>query len=77
MTPDTAAPFNQLVKDPQWISYSKSFDTTWKRVDEKSLVKIKHWADTELTQINKETKTLFYPFSGPDFLYANTFFPGC
>jgi hypothetical protein len=75
MTPDTAAPFNKLIKYPQWISYSKSSDTTWTGVKEKSLMKAKHWADTELVQVNKETKTVFYPFSGPDFLYATTFFP--
>jgi hypothetical protein len=75
MMPDTIAPFSGLVKKSQWISYSKSFDTIWKKVEEKSLVKARNWADTELAGINKETKTLFYPFSGPDFLYANTFFP--
>jgi len=75
MMPDTTAPFNTLVKNPQWISYTKSSDSTWKRVEDRNLNKIKHWRDTELVQINKETKTLFYPFSGPDFLYATTFFP--
>ena len=75
MMPDTTAPFNTLVKNPQWISYTKSSDSTWKRVEDRNLTKIKHWRDTELVQINKETKTLFYPFSGPDFLYATTFFP--
>ena len=75
MKPDTVEPFNSLIKKTQWINYSKSFDSLWKKVTDSSLVKIKNWSDTELTNINKETKTLFYPFSGPDFLYANTFFP--
>jgi hypothetical protein len=75
MMPDTSAPFNQLVKNPQWNNYSKSFDTTWARVEQKSLVKIRQWRDSDLAKINKETETLFYPFSGPDFLYAITFFP--
>ena len=75
MKPDTSGQFNVLINKPQWISYSKSFDSIWSRVEENSLAKIKSWADTEMTDINKETKTLFYPFSGPDFLYAATFFP--
>ncbi len=75
MKPDTIEPFNSLIKKTQWVSYSKSFDSLWEKVTDSSLVKIKNWSDTELTNINKETKTLFYPFSGPDFLYANTFFP--
>lgn len=75
--PDTAkAPFNTLSRKPQWVSYAKGFDTLWKSVEKNSLSKIKLWADTELTLMRKETKTLFYPFSGPDFLYANTFYPG-
>ena len=75
MKPDTTAPFNELIKKSSWVSYSKGFDTTWEKVKKNSLFKIKLWSDTELTEINKETKTLFYPFSGPDFLYATTFFP--
>ncbi len=73
--PDTVAPFNALVKKQQWIKYSGSFDTTWNKVRDSSLVRVKKWSDSELKDINKVTKTLFYPFSGPDFLYANTFFP--
>jgi len=75
MKPDTVNPFNSLVNKYQWISYSKSFDSIWKKVEETSLLKIKNWRDTELTDINNEIKTLFYPFSGPDFLYATKFFP--
>jgi len=75
MKPDTTEQFKTLINKPQWISYSKGFDSIWNRVEENSLTKIKNWADTEIADINKETKTLFYPFSGPDFLYATTFFP--
>ncbi|MFA5782490.1 MAG: hypothetical protein WC868_09500, partial [Bacteroidales bacterium] len=75
MKPDTTGQFNALINKPQWISYSKSFDSIWSKVEENSLAKIKSWADTEMADINRETKTIFYPFSGPDFLYATTFFP--
>jgi len=35
---------------------------------------MKVWADSELVK-NKDIKTVFYPFSGPDFLNANIFYP--
>ncbi|NTW32268.1 MAG: hypothetical protein HGB12_06545 [Bacteroidetes bacterium] len=75
MKTDTVSPFNNLVNKYQWIGYSKSFDSIWKKVEEKSLLKIKNWSDTELADVNNQTKTLFYPFSGPDFLYATKLFP--
>ena len=75
MKPDTSGSFNLLVKKASWIKYAANADTSWKKVFINSLDKIKLWADTELVDINKSTNTLFYPFSGPDFMYANTFFP--
>jgi len=73
--PDTITPFNALIKKSQWIRYSRSFDSTWAKVNDSSLVRVQKWSDSELRDINNETKTLFYPFSGPDFLYATAFFP--
>jgi hypothetical protein len=37
---------------------------------------MKKWASEEMAEISRDTATLFYPFSGPDFLHAHTFFPG-
>jgi len=75
MMPDTSGVFNKLVKKSQWKLYSNSFDTMWKGVEKNSLAKVRKWTDTALAEVHKSTKTLFYPFSGPDFLYANTIFP--
>lgn len=75
MMPDTSGRFNHLVKKISWEKYALSADSSWKKVFNNSLDKIKIWVDTELTDISKTTNTLFYPFSGPDFMYANTFFP--
>lgn len=33
------------------------------------------FSQTELEDINTRCHTLFYPFGGPDFLFANAFFP--
>jgi hypothetical protein len=60
---------------PWWKSYSASMDEEWKLVRQNKERPIRSWVDS--LQIPKETngQTLFYPFAGPDFLYANLFFP--
>lgn len=76
MLPDTTvAGFTKIATKTQWINYSKSFDSAWNAVNDRNLKKAKLWGDSQLVDINKKTKTLFYPFSGPDFMYATTFFP--
>ncbi|HEY9301359.1 MAG TPA: hypothetical protein VIQ31_34355, partial [Phormidium sp.] len=39
------------------------------------LSKIRNWSSNELTSLNQSSEPIFYPFSGPDFLYAYSFFP--
>ncbi len=54
-----------------WKSYSTALDGTWKTTNDKLPV-MKDWSKTEM---NRGAGTLFYPFSGPDFLHADVFFP--
>jgi hypothetical protein len=56
-----------------WNSFSQSFDSIWNKLDENRLNKMRDWKKNELTQAAR-IKSLFYPFSGPDFLNANMFF---
>jgi hypothetical protein len=58
-----------------WKTYSASIDKEWDLVQKNKMRPIRSWVDS--LQISKAMngQTLFYPFSGPDFLYANLFFP--
>ena len=56
-------------------AFSKNFDKRWMTFDSSRLVKLREFREKELSQIVKKQSTLFYPFSGPDILYAQTFFP--
>lgn len=58
-----------------WKENASFIDSAWGRLERSRLSKMRTWRDKEFATINKETKTLFYPFSGPDFLTAFTFFP--
>lgn len=57
-----------------WQNYANELDTMFAHINVNRTVKMKVWADSEL--VNNHTKTtVFYPFSGPDFLNADIFYP--
>ncbi len=58
-----------------WKENQGFLDSSWTRLDKNRITRIKTWRDKNLQDINANTKMVFYPFSGPDFLTAFTFFP--
>jgi hypothetical protein len=72
---DVAAesPLAKFARDPGWQQHARYFDSAWKQLERRQLSKIRPWAEQNLKQ---RQPTLFYVFSGPDFLYADAFFPG-
>jgi hypothetical protein len=72
MTVSAGSPLEPLTKERAFVNHSEAFNRAWARLDSTQLSKVRTWAESNL----KETQpTLFYMFSGPDFLYANVFFP--
>ena len=55
--------------------FSKNFDKRWKTYDSTRLTNLRTFKVNEISKIVKPQTTLFYPFSGPDILHAQTFFP--
>lgn len=66
-------PLAEWTKTPEWISYSKSINQSWEKFDVARLERIRPWANSHLSDLN--AGTVFYPFSGPDFISARAFFP--
>lgn len=60
---------------PEWKSFAQRSGPKWKQYDSARVAPIESWRDRELADLNRDCKTLFYPFSGPDILNANIFFP--
>lgn len=56
-----------------WRSRAADLDGAWQQLDTQQLNAARAWASQELSDI--DTDVVFYPFSGPDYLYATTFFP--
>lgn len=66
------SPLESATNNKLWQQHKKRLDTAWASVELRQLSKIRKWSEANITN---PQSTLFYPFSGPDFLYANAFFP--
>ena len=71
MPPSPDSPLTPLTKDPSWQRHAKFFDAAFGQLEQRQLSKIRAWADTNLAA---PKPTMFYMFSGPDFLYADAFY---
>ena len=71
MPPSADLPLTPLTKDPAWQHHAKFFDAAFAQLEQRQLSKIRAWADTNLAA---PKPTMFYMFSGPDFLYADAFY---
>ncbi len=72
LAPSSGSPIEALTKETAWQQHSKYFNSAYKSLEDRQLSKVKAWAKS--TVANTEP-TLFYMFSGPDYLYADAFFP--
>ncbi len=64
-----------LSRDEAWVTHATEFDTAWRDLETRQLAKIRAWATTFMPAAHGGQAPLFYFFSGPDALYAHTFFP--
>lgn len=60
---------------PEWKDYAEKLDGNWSYLNSVRLNAMRNWGNTELGGLRGETRTVFYPFSGPDALYPDTLFP--
>jgi len=71
MPPSAESPLTRLTKDPVWQRHARFLDSAFAQLEERQLSKIRTWADANLAA---PRPTMFYMFSGPDFLYADAFY---
>lgn len=57
-----------------WKKYAAESDQKWSLFFKTRGRAVAQWRARELARFD-DTRTVFYPFSGPDFLYANILFP--
>jgi hypothetical protein len=61
--------------DPGWAHHAAELNRAWAILEKDQLSKTREWAPQFLGESYIDQGPMFYLFSGPDFLYANTFFP--
>ena len=71
LPPSEGSPLTALTRDPSWQHHARFFDNAFAQLEQRQLSKVRAWADTNLAA---PKPTMFYFFSGPDFLYANAFY---
>src|SRR5580692_9750763 len=72
LPPAPDSPLAALAKDPGWAQHARFFDSIFTREDATTLSKVRAFSKEHLTS---QHDTMLYMFSGPDFLYATSFFP--
>src|ERR1044072_8532949 len=73
-SPSSAMPISartSLTKDPSWQRHARFFDNAFGQLEQRQLSRIRAWSDAHLAA---PRPTMFYMFSGPDFLYADAFY---
>ena len=75
MTPSSDPAVVELTRDSAWEQHARFFDTAWAKLETNQLSKVRGWAQTRIPDAFAAKGAVFYMFSGPDFLYADTFFP--
>src|SRR5712672_1611582 len=71
MMPSADSPLMPLTKEAAWQRHAKFFDSAFEKLEQRQMSRIRAWADANLAA---PKPTMFYMFSGPDFLYANAFY---
>src|SRR5579871_3732959 len=72
MMPSAGSPLMPLTNDPVWQRHAKFFERAFTELDQRQISKVRAWSEANITA---PKPTMFYMFSGPDFLYANAFYP--
>ena len=72
LPPAEGSPLAEAARQPAWRRHAEAMDAAWANIEKRQLSNIRAWTAAELTS---PSPVLYYMFSGPDFLYADAFFP--
>jgi hypothetical protein len=72
LPPSAESPLAAFTQSPGWRQHASAFGASFDNVDKSQLSKVRAWSQANVTTTRS---VLFYMFGGPDFLYANSFYP--
>ena len=68
----SSSPLAAFTNDPAWVSHARNLNSMFAREENVQLSKVREFSKKYLSD---KHDTMLYMFSGPDFLYATSFFP--
>jgi len=71
---DSTSSLAHWMNNEAWKAYKADMDRTWALCTE-TLDKVRGFSSGDLSDIDRQTKTAFYPFSGPDFAFIDAYYP--
>ena len=66
-----------LTRTSRWQAHTADMNSAFATLDHRQLSNIRIWRSDFLAPVSAGAKTCVYYFGGPDFLYADAFFPDC
>ena len=72
LPPVEGSPLTALSNERGWKQHANILDKAWARLEKNQLNPIKAWSKQNIPGARKH---MLYMFSGPDFLYADAFYP--
>lgn len=64
-----------LQASDKYKTYAENTQKTWNELNTRTLGPIKEWCEANIEEFHNDRTCLFYPFGGPDLIFAMTFFP--
>jgi hypothetical protein len=58
-----------------YLEHLRSYNATWRRFEKEHFLPKRQWAAEQIALRSPRSRTLYYLFSGPDFINASAFFP--
>ena len=68
-------PLAPLMQTPGWQQHAREIDEAWAKKHSQQILPIRDWMFANANQYYTSPGPMFYMFGGPDFLYANVFYP--
>lgn len=75
LAPAPGSPLAEFAKERAWQEHAKFFDAAWAGLEKNQLAKIRAWDVAFIPDASAGRTPVFYMFSGPDYLYVDTFYP--
>ena len=70
--PVRGSALESYTRDVAWAEHATALDAAWGKTEQRQMANVRAWAGE---YISHAPSTVYYMFSGPDFLYADLFFP--